>query len=186
MKQILNIASFSHQTASTVPLDQPLFAPSPQVLRFQDYEEFQQRTKPLRFRNSDTVARRFKILPPDSSHFKVDGPFGVDGSVLPDTRIAPGIEVVFKVTFFPQKRREYLYDLVCVTEREKFIVPLRATGPRAFVNFPDIISFGVGPCKKRIDKPIMVRWLSPHQDFAQVTSLIIACTFDFRSRIVAR
>ena len=51
---------------------------------------------------------------------------GKPGSMkeLDHSRIGPGMEVCFIVTFRPQEVKEYKVGLVCVTEREKFVVPV--------------------------------------------------------------
>ena len=47
------------------------------------------------------------------------------------------MEVCYVVTFKPQEVRAYAAELVVVTEREKFIVPVGALGHRAALDFPD-------------------------------------------------
>lgn len=66
------------------------------------------------------------------------------------------MEVCFIVKFKPQEVRDYAYDLICVTEREKFIVPVRATGNRPRVDFPDEIEFGACPIKSQTRKTFVV------------------------------
>lgn len=38
-------------------------------------------------------------------------------------------------------------QLACITEREKFVVPVVATGSRALLDFPDEINFSLAPVK---------------------------------------
>ena len=38
-------------------------------------------------------------------------------------------------------------ELVCTTERERFVVPVRAVGVRALLDFPDEIHFPSSPVK---------------------------------------
>jgi len=45
-------------------------------------------------------------------------------------KVAPGMTVEYILTFKPEQVREYKCDLVCVTEREKFLLPVRAFGLR--------------------------------------------------------
>ena len=54
------------------------------------------------------------------------------------------MEVQYVVKFSPEERVDYVHELICVTEREKFIVPIRAIGARGRrVNFkPNIRLFG--------------------------------------------
>ena len=55
-----------------------------------------------------------------------------------------GINSTF--VFSPQ---DYTHELICITEREKFLVPVKAIGARAILDFPDEISFGTCPVKVR-------------------------------------
>jgi hydrocephalus-inducing protein len=73
------------------------------------------------------------------------------------SRVAPGMEVSYVVRFSPEAKIDYSYDLIVVTEREKFIVPIRAVGCRALLDFPDTLNFGAVPVKHLQEKPIMVR-----------------------------
>jgi hydrocephalus-inducing protein len=73
------------------------------------------------------------------------------------SRVAPGMEVSYVIRFSPEAKIDYAYDLTVVTEREKFIVPIRAIGCRALLDFPDILDFGPVPVKHTQEKPIMVR-----------------------------
>ena len=44
-------------------------------------------------------------------------------------------------------QQDYTHELICITEREKFLVPVKAIGARAILDFPDEISFGTCPVK---------------------------------------
>lgn len=72
-------------------------------------------------------------------------------------RVAPGMEVSYIVRFSPEAKIDYSYDLTVITEREKFVVPIRAVGCRALLDFPDNLHFGPVPVKHTAEKPIMVR-----------------------------
>lgn len=43
-------------------------------------------------------------------------------------KVAAGIEISYIIKFSPEAKIDYTYDLVVVTEREKFIVPIVAVG----------------------------------------------------------
>ena len=47
--------------------------------------------------------------------------------------------------------------LTCVTEREKFIVPIKARGARAILDFPDKLNFSTCPVKYSTQKILLVR-----------------------------
>jgi len=72
-------------------------------------------------------------------------------------RVAPGMEVSFIVKFSPEAKSDYSYDLNVLTEREKFVVPIRAVGCRAMIDFPDVLDFGQVPVKHNTEKPVMIR-----------------------------
>ena len=126
----LDLHETTHQTESSVEIDKPIFQPFPHVLKFPQYEPFGVYEQVLYFRNNDSVARRIRVLPPDSPYFEVIGP-RKPGSMkeLDHSRIGPGMEVCFIVKFRPQEVKEYKVGLVCVTEREKFVVPVTLPDP---------------------------------------------------------
>jgi len=47
--------------------------------------------------------------------------------------------------------------VICVTEREKFVIPIRAVGARAVLDFPDEIVFPAGPVKHTQLRVLLVR-----------------------------
>ncbi|NXX73608.1 HYDIN protein, partial [Urocolius indicus] len=53
--------------------------------------------------------------------------------------------------------QDYFHQLICVTEREKFTVPIRAVGARALLDFPAQLSFSVCPVKCSTQKTLLVR-----------------------------
>jgi hydrocephalus-inducing protein len=71
--------------------------------------------------------------------------------------VAPGIDITFIIRFSPEAKIDYSYDLVVVTEREKFIVPIIAVGKRAMIDFPDVLDFGNCPVKYLTEKPVIIR-----------------------------
>lgn len=73
------------------------------------------------------------------------------------TKVAPGMEISYIVKFFPEAKSDYSYDLMVLTEREKFIVPIRAMGCRSMLDFPDQLDFGLVPVKYETEKPVMIR-----------------------------
>lgn len=154
--QFLNIADYSIYPNTNVPLDEPLFKPEPTVIQFYNYEPLDTKTFTLMLRNKDCVSRRVKIIPPDSRLFsllksKTDAP------VETGTKVAPGMVTEFVIQFTPEAKVDYSYDLVVVTEREKFIVPIRCQGQRAMISFPDVVNFSICPVKHPTEKPVIIR-----------------------------
>ena len=151
------MSDYTSQVATAVPVDVPLFAPRPSLLQFREFAPFSEVTGRLTLLNSDKVARRVRVVPPDSPYFSISGPTTVSGEALSDGRVAPGMEVAFTLTFKPQEYRDYSYDLTVVTEREKFLVPVRAQGPRAFLSFPDSLVFESTAVKSQATRTFVVR-----------------------------
>lgn len=143
----LDLSQYSNYVSSIVPVDQPLFSVSPSVITFTDFEGLQTYEASLTLRNQDNVARRVKVYPPNSPFFdlapgrgrgrsrKANGGSGGD-------KVAPGMEVSYVIRFKPDARIDYSHDLIVITEREKFSVPIRASGGSALLDFPDSIDFG--------------------------------------------
>ncbi|KDO23200.1 hypothetical protein SPRG_10008 [Saprolegnia parasitica CBS 223.65] len=150
--EFMNLEDHSSQSSSTVPVDRPLFEPNPGAILFDEYIPFNTHYAKLALRNNDTVARRIKIEAPDSPFFKIKKLHGAER----DGKVAAGIEVAYTVEFLPQERREYALDLICVTEREKFVVPVRARGTFAALSFPDEVDFGLCPVKIKCSKVMTV------------------------------
>lgn len=73
------------------------------------------------------------------------------------SKVAAGMEAICTVTFCPAENEDYEHDLVVCTEREKFIVPIRAQGARAMLNLPASIAFGeTCPCRSTSSRTVLV------------------------------
>jgi hydrocephalus-inducing protein len=174
--ELLNMRDYTSQTECAVDVDKPIFQPFPAVVEFAHYAPFEPVTARLSFRNNDRFSRRMKVIPPESPYFSIEGPLppgshlktstltssaSVNASAAvkgTDSRIAPGTEVTYIVTFRPQAVDDYAWDLVATTERERFVVPLRAVGSRPLLAMPDTLSFPSVPVKsKGCTKTIVIR-----------------------------
>lgn len=87
------------------------------------------------------------MLPNDTKNNKLEA----------GTKVAAGMETKFIVRFSPEAKIDYKYELIVVTEREKFIVPILAIGKRAMIDFPDVLDFGPCPVKFLTEKPVIIR-----------------------------
>jgi hydrocephalus-inducing protein len=67
------------------------------------------------------------------------------------------MEISYVIKFAPEAKSDYTYDLMVLTEREKFVVPVRAVGCRSMLDFPDVLDFGQVPVKHVTEKPVMIR-----------------------------
>ena len=102
--ELLNMSEYTHNVESVVPLDEPLFQPTPPEVVFEAFEPLQKYTALLSLRNNDNVNRRIKIVKPDSSVFSIEPP-KVLSSGSGGGKVAPGMEVLFKVHFAATRTR---------------------------------------------------------------------------------
>ncbi|XP_074738457.1 hydrocephalus-inducing protein homolog [Strix uralensis] len=149
--QLLDMGEASHHKFSAVDLEQSLFQPFPSEVVFQNYVPFEVYEVPLILRNTDKVPRLVKVVLETSPYFKLTSPGGVC------CKVAPGMCSTFQIQFTPEENKDYFYQLTCITEREKFIVPIRAIGARAILDFPDQLNFSVCPVKYSSQKTLLVR-----------------------------
>ncbi|KAM7020737.1 hydrocephalus-inducing protein-like [Acridotheres tristis] len=54
------------------------------------------------------------------------------------------------------KDKNYCHELVCLTARERIVVPIRAIGARAILHFPDQLDFSECPVKYSTQKTLLV------------------------------
>ena len=168
--EFLNIHDHTHRVISKVDVEAPLFQPFPPELGFHHYEPNKTYEQILWFRNNDYVPRRIKIEPPRGGTFSVKRMRGKRGEKLREEpedagkksgptrngrptsdpsvgKVAPGMEVAFKVRFVPVDTEDYRCDLVVATERERFIVPIKCVGNKPALDFPDLVAFESTPAK---------------------------------------
>ena len=137
--QIIELLDMSEQTLqkfTTMEVERPLFQPFPSDIVFQNFEPFETYEVPLQLRNNDRIARLVKVTQTDSPYFKIISPLDVGH------KVAPGMDTVFILQFTTDEKKDYTHELICITEREKFLVPVKAIGARAILDFPDEINFG--------------------------------------------
>ncbi|KAL3657260.1 hypothetical protein V7S43_017769 [Phytophthora oleae] len=157
---LVNAEDHTARVSSTVPLHQPLFRPTPAEVWIDEYTPFEPLTIKLRFRNCDTVVRRLRIDPPRSPVFRVRPWDAGKKDAKPDRvdgKVAAGMEIAFALEFFPQEAADYSLDLVCCTERERFLLPVRVRGRFAALDLPDELEFGTCPVKMATTRVLTVR-----------------------------
>uniref|UniRef100_A0A8C8S7Z5 HYDIN n=1 Tax=Pelusios castaneus TaxID=367368 RepID=A0A8C8S7Z5_9SAUR len=149
--ELLDMSETSHQKFSSVDLEQSLFQPFPSEVVFQNYAPCEIYEVPLILRNNDKIPRLVKVILESSPYFKVISSNNVGH------KVAPGMASTFRILFTPEDNKDYIHQVTCITEREKFIVPIRAIGARAILDFPDHINFSTCPVKYSTQKTLLVR-----------------------------
>ncbi|RKP17450.1 hypothetical protein ROZALSC1DRAFT_24188, partial [Rozella allomycis CSF55] len=152
--EFVDIGENSCHKETQVPVDQPLFHATPSKVVFQNFDPFKKYEAMLSFRNRDKVARRLKVESLESPYFSVvplkSGP--PNGS-----RVAPGMEICYILQFKPEVKRDYFCQVVCVTDREKFVIPVEAKGSRGILDFQNEINFSECPVKFVSNHTLYVR-----------------------------
>ncbi|XP_037371987.1 hydrocephalus-inducing protein homolog isoform X2 [Talpa occidentalis] len=136
---------------SRIDVDQALFQPFPSEIVFQNYTPSEVYEVPLVLRNNDKIPRMVKVIEESSPYFKVISPKNTSH------KVAPGVPSTFRILFTPEENKDYAHMLTCVTEREKFIVPIKARGARAILDFPDTFNFSTCPVKYSTQKILLVQ-----------------------------
>ncbi|CDQ57971.1 unnamed protein product [Oncorhynchus mykiss] len=149
--ELIDMTETTHQKFSTIDVDQAMFQPYPSEIVFQNYTPSETYEISLILRNNDKIPRLVKVMEGDSLYFKVVSPVDVC------SKVAPGMASTFSVLFTPQENKDYIHRLICVTERERFEVPIRAIGARAILDFPDHLHFSLCPVKCSSQKTMLVR-----------------------------
>ncbi|XP_014668502.1 PREDICTED: LOW QUALITY PROTEIN: hydrocephalus-inducing protein homolog [Priapulus caudatus] len=127
------------------------FEPIPSEIVFQNFQPCEMYEIPFMLRNRDKVGRSVHVTLADSPYFKIIC-HGGSGQ-----KVAPGMTVSVSVRFTAQENKDYSHELVCRTDRETFTIPIRAIGPRAVLDFPDVVQFPSVPVKHPASKTFLLR-----------------------------
>ncbi|OWK49687.1 Hydrocephalus-inducing [Lonchura striata] len=74
--------------------------------------------------------------------------------------VTPGVPAPVRIRFTPGKGKDYSHELICTTARERIVVPIRAIGAQATLEFPDQLDFSECPVKHSSQKTLLVRNVS--------------------------
>ena len=137
--ELIDMSETTHQKISKVDIDEAIFQPFPSEIIFQNFKPFEtyqvnSHTKylkswlifnyimvqiPLQLRNNDHVPRLIKVSADSSPYFSIIAPDDVS------KKVAPGMSTFFTIQFKPDAVKDYAHELVCKSEREKFLIPIR-------------------------------------------------------------
>lgn len=67
--------------------------------------------------------------------------------------------------------QDYFHQLIIITERGKFFVPIRAIGARATLDFPEQLNFPNRPVKFSTQKTLLVRNVGNREACYNITTL---------------
>ncbi|KAI3385976.1 hypothetical protein SNEBB_004504 [Seison nebaliae] len=140
-----------NQKVSSVNITEPMMQPTPSELIFQNYEPFEDVDLSITLRNTDNVSRKVRLMQRETSYFKIICPPNASD------KVGPGLNITFTIRFSPDQAIDFHHEIVVVTEREKFIVPVRCISKRAILDLPDTITFNETPVKCQVEKILLVR-----------------------------
>ncbi|XP_065519884.1 hydrocephalus-inducing protein-like, partial [Lathamus discolor] len=163
--QLRDMGEVSHQKFSAVGLDQRLFQPFPSEVVFENYVPRQFYIAALALRNIDRVPRLLNVILGNSPYFELISPSNED------YKVAPGMSSTYRILFRPDEDKDYFDELIIITEREKFFVPIRAIVARASLDFPEQLNFSECPVRFSTQKTLLVRNVGKREACYSITTL---------------
>ncbi|CAM6101477.1 unnamed protein product [Calypogeia fissa] len=158
-----NFFNLPYRVPSSVPDHEPLFQPFPPQITFTGYKAFNKYHAILQLRNNDKVVRRVMVLPLVSEILTVQ-PYShpdLEKQTVYDelgtSRVACGMEFSVIVNWCPDNDNDFRSEVVVVTEREKFAVPVVCHGLRGVLDIVDEIHFPPTPVHYSHRKNVMLK-----------------------------
>ncbi|XP_032925432.1 hydrocephalus-inducing protein-like isoform X2 [Catharus ustulatus] len=139
------------QKSSSVPPKESLFQVSPSEIVFQNFVAHEVSEMVLSVINKDKFNRLVKISMERSPYFELVCP-NEAYHIMP-----PGVSSPVRIRFTPKKNQDYSHELICITAKERVVVPIRAIGARAILEFPDQLDFSQCPVKYSTQKTLLLR-----------------------------
>ncbi|XP_077642374.1 hydrocephalus-inducing protein [Lonchura striata] len=143
-----------HQKLPSAPLKQSLFQVSPPEMLFQNFVTHEACEMVVSLINNSKFPQLVKIYMESSPYFQLMCSNNVYRVVT------PGVPAHVRIRFTPDENKDYFHELVCSSARERIVVPIRAVGARAILDFPDQLDFPVCPVKYSSQKTLLVRNVS--------------------------
>ncbi|CAN8186510.1 unnamed protein product [Coccothraustes coccothraustes] len=143
--------SETRQKLLSGPPKQSLLEVSPPEMIFQNVVPHEVSEMVLCITNKNKFPQMVKVSMESSPYFQLMCSNDAYRVVL------PGASVSVRVRFTPAENKDYSHKLVCLTARERRVVPIRAIGAQAILDFPAQLDFSKCPVKCRTQKTLLVR-----------------------------
>ncbi|XP_064593992.1 hydrocephalus-inducing protein-like isoform X2 [Zonotrichia leucophrys gambelii] len=130
---------------------QSWFGVSPPELVFQNFVAREVSEMVLSLMNKDKFLHVVKVSMESSPYFQLVSSSDAYRAV------PPGASAPVRIRFTPSKNKDYCHELVCLTARERIVVPIRAIGARAVLDFPAQLDFSKCPVKVSTQQTLLVR-----------------------------
>ncbi|XP_077642562.1 hydrocephalus-inducing protein homolog [Lonchura striata] len=136
---------------SPVPPKQSLLQVSPPEMVFQNVTPHEVSEMAVSFTNKDKIPRMVKVCMESSPYFQLACPS--DAYHIVPTYATARV----RIRFTPDETKDYSHELVCITAKERIVVPIRAIAARAVLDVPDHLDFSKCPVKYSTQKTLLVR-----------------------------
>ncbi|XP_063376108.1 hydrocephalus-inducing protein homolog [Cydia fagiglandana] len=115
---------------------------TPKLLVFQNFKLNEKITAKFTVTNVSTASTHLIMIYKESSLISVKL---AGGKLL--SRLAPGISVTFNVVFRPDTLTDFAHKVTFTTDKDQYVLPIFAVGPRPWFDFPDEIIIQAAPLK---------------------------------------
>ncbi|XP_064262856.1 hydrocephalus-inducing protein-like [Passer domesticus] len=135
----------------SAPPKQNLLQISPPEVIFQNFNTHDVSEMTVSLMNVDKFPHVVKVSMERSPYFQVMG--SNDAYRL----LVPAVSVPVRIRFSPGENKDYSHELLCVTERERIVVPIRAIAAQTVLDFPEQLDFSTCPVKSSTQKTLLLR-----------------------------
>ncbi|XP_062355738.1 hydrocephalus-inducing protein homolog [Cinclus cinclus] len=99
--------------------------------------------------------------------------------------IPPGTSSHVRIRFTPDETKDYSHELICLTARDRIVVPIQAIAAQAILDFPDQLDFSECPVKYSSQKTLLVRNVGNVEAHYQLSTQSPFCVVPDRGTLAA-
>ncbi|XP_062355741.1 hydrocephalus-inducing protein homolog [Cinclus cinclus] len=163
-----------------VPPIESLLQVSPPEMVFQKFIAHEVSEMVLSLTNKDKSPRLVKVYMERSPYFELVCPSDVRHIIL------PGTSSHVRIRFTPDETENYSHELVCLTARDRIVVPIQAIAAQAILlDFPDQLDFSRCPVKYSSQKTLLVRNVGNVEAHYQLSTQSPFCVVPDRGTLAA-
>ncbi|XP_062355733.1 hydrocephalus-inducing protein homolog [Cinclus cinclus] len=162
-----------------VPPIESLLQVSPPEMVFQKFVAHEVSEMVLSLTNKDKFTRLVKVYMERSPYFELLCPNDAY-HIIP-----PGTSSHVRIRFTPDETKDYSHELICLTARDRIVVPIQAIAAQAILDFPDQLDFSRCPVKYSSQKTLLVRNVGNVEAHYQLSTQSPFCVIPDRGTLAA-
>ncbi|XP_062355746.1 hydrocephalus-inducing protein homolog [Cinclus cinclus] len=162
-----------------VPPIESLLQVSPPEMVFQKFIAHEVSEMVLSLTNKDKFTRLVKVYMERSPYFELLCPNDAY-RIIP-----PGTSSHVRIRFTPDETKDYSHELICLTARDRIVVPIQAIAAQAILDFPDQLDFSECPVKYSSQKTLLVRNVGNVEAHYQLSTQSPFCVIPDRGTLAA-